>query len=124
VTTPGKPPRFTASPAVIDAWLRQHFAEDVLLAYQQAIGERAVTEATGDLRAAADAPRQLDESRMAHNVRRIRFRQAADRIDPDKAGGPYPSKLLCSRHDGFGECPGAPWCTPRQDVDAAGGEAL
>jgi hypothetical protein len=91
VTDAGKPPRFTASPAVIDTWLRQHFAEDVLLRHQQAIGRRAVTEATNDLRAAAAAPRQPHESAMARNVRRIRFRQAADSIDPDNGGGPYPS---------------------------------
>jgi hypothetical protein len=39
-------------------------------------------------------------------------REVADEIDPRKGAGPYPAVLLCSQHNGFGPCPGAPKCTP------------
>lgn len=88
------PARFDATPAEVDQHLRRILAEDVYLAYQQAIGARAVAEAAGELR---------DED----------FLLAADAIDPAENRGPYPAQLLCSQHDGFGHCPGAPTCTPR-----------
>lgn len=88
------PSRFDATPAEVDQHLRRILAEDVYLAYQQAICAQAVAEAAGELR---------DED----------FLLAADAIDPAKDGGPYPAQLLCSQHDGFGPCPGAPTCIPR-----------
>ncbi|MFF9310123.1 hypothetical protein ACF1BS_04345 [Streptomyces sp. NPDC014748] len=88
------PGRFDATPAEVDQHLRRILAEDVYLRYQQAIGRQAVTEALTDAR-------------------------TTDLIDPAKHGGPYPAKLLCSQHDGFGPCPGAPRCTPQEDAKGA-----
>ncbi|MFD9569933.1 hypothetical protein ACFWBI_08825 [Streptomyces sp. NPDC059982] len=108
-TTGGEPtpPRFTATPLQIDVFLRQHFAEDVYLRYQQVIGNLSVAEAARDARMDA-ALRQVEgEETMAEVIREI-----ADFIDPRKNGGPYPSALICSQHNGFGPCPGAPKCTP------------
>lgn len=47
-----KPSRFSATPAEIDAFLREHFAEDVLQKYQWAIGEAAVRTAVSEARTA------------------------------------------------------------------------
>jgi len=98
-----KPSRFSATPAEIDRYLRQNFAEDTYLRYQRVIGNLAVEEAAKDLR-------------MEHAAGVIGghpgWLGAADHIDPAKGGGHYPSRLLCSRHAGFGPCPGAPQCTP------------
>jgi hypothetical protein len=82
------PSRFDAAPAGIDAFLRQHFAEDVLLRHQQAIGGRAVSEAARDIRCAI-AVRSLDPTRGP-----LTAGEAADYIDPLKAGGPFPSMLI------------------------------
>lgn len=48
----------------------------------------------------------------------IGARAVAEAGSEDSCCGPYPAVLLCSRHDGFGPCPGAPWCTPRVDEEA------
>jgi hypothetical protein len=98
-----RPSRFSATPADIDRYLRQILAEDTYLAYQRTIGDLAVEEAAKDLR-------------MEHAAgNEVGWLDAADHIDPAKGGGHYPSRLLCSRHNGFGPCPGAPSCTPRSD---------
>jgi hypothetical protein len=103
--------RFSATPAEIDRYLRQILAEDTYLRYQQTIGNLAVEEAAKDLRIEhAGASVGTKEG-----VRHIAWLDAADHIDPAKGGGHYPSRLLCSRHSGFGPCPGAPQCTPRSD---------
>ncbi|MFF0139709.1 hypothetical protein ACFYRN_25050 [Streptomyces sp. NPDC005227] len=106
------PGRFDATPAEVDQHLRRILAEDTYLRYQQAIGGGAVTEAAQGARSWADdanvpgSPLSLDAVAGWHG--------AADHVDPAKGGGPYPAKLQCSRHDGFGPCPGAPGCTPQE----------
>lgn len=99
------PGRFDATPAEVDRHLRRILAEDTYLRYQQVIGNLAVSEAAKDLRM-EHAAREADAEWM----------DAADHIDPAKGGGHYPSQLLCSQHNGFGPCPGAPRCTPKEDL--------
>lgn len=107
-----RPSRFSATPAEIDRYLRRILAADTYLAYQRVIGNLAVKEAAEDLR--MDYAARVIGSRPG-------WVDAADHIDPGKGGGHYPSRLLCSLHDGFGPCPGAPTCTPRDaDGDPAG----
>lgn len=105
------PGRFDATPAEIDRHLRRILAEDVYLRYQQTIGGLAVVEAAKDQRMDA-ADKQLTAPVTADVVR-----ATADLVDPLKGGGPYPSRLLCSQHGGFGPCPGAPRCTPRETLE-------
>jgi len=100
------PGRFDATPAEVDRHLRRILAEDVYLRYQQAIGGHAVMEASKDLRMEVVLPNAPDAKQ---------WREAANYIDPRLHGGPYPSQLLCSQHDGFGPCPGAPRCTPKEN---------
>lgn len=45
MTTPEPPSRFHASPTEIDAFLRQHLAEDVLLNFYRAVGDEVLDEA-------------------------------------------------------------------------------
>jgi hypothetical protein len=100
-----KPSRFHATPAEIDAFLRVHFAEDTLLRYQQAIGNRAVAEAAVDARALqphVDDGFTLRASFIA--AWQEGASDAADHIDPRRDGGPYPSTLvglLRTRADGL-----------------------
>lgn len=96
------PGRFDATPAEVDQHLRRILAEDTYLRYQQAIGGAAVHEAADDL---------MGEYRTKE--RDQAWAWASAHIDPASDGGPYPSQLQCSQHDGFGPCPGAPDCTPR-----------
>lgn len=104
---PTPPSRFMATPLDVDVFLRQNFAEDVYLRYQQVIGNISVSQAARDARMDA-ALRQVEgEESMAEMMREV-----ADFIDPRKSGGPYPAALLCSQHNGFGPCPGAPQCGP------------
>lgn len=102
------PSRFDAAPAEVDQHLRRILAEDTYLRYQQAIGIRAVIEAVGETRT-TDLPQDYID--MFDNG----AKWAADLIDPAKGSGPYPSQLQCSQHDGFGPCPGAPRCTPKEN---------
>lgn len=104
------PSRFSATPAQVDLYLRRILTEQTLLNYQWVIGGRAVEEAAKDLRMQA-AELESDGEKTAPRE----FRYAADRIDPMKGGGHYPSVLLCGQHNGFGPCPGASRCTPRDD---------
>jgi hypothetical protein len=91
----GRPSRFHATPAEIDAFLRFHFAEDTLLRYQWAIGDAAAHEAAVDARA-------LQPEVPAGHTLRAAFvaawqegaSDAADLIDPAKGGGHYPSMLV------------------------------
>ncbi|MEU9000487.1 hypothetical protein [Streptomyces sp. NPDC048551] len=101
------PSRFNATPLDVDVFLRQHFAEDVYLRYQQVIGNLSVSQAARDARMGAALRQVGGEPSMAELIREV-----ADEIDPRKGGGPYPAVLLCSQHNGFGPCPGAPACTP------------
>lgn len=105
-----KPSRFSATPAEIDRYLREIFAEDTYLRYQRTIGNLAVEEAARDIRMETAA---LKANGVLEFDKYRPCRDAADQIDPAKGGGHYPSQLLCSRHNGFGPCPGAPQCTPR-----------
>lgn len=113
------PSRFRATPAEVDVYLRRILTEQTLLGYQRAIGNRAAEEAAKDIR-------METASLKAHGVlepdKDWAASSAADHIDPLKGGGHYPSVLLCSKHNGFGPCPGAPRCTPRDD-DTTGGQS-
>jgi hypothetical protein len=87
-----RPSRFHATPAEIDAFLRQHFAEDVLLRYQQALGWRVVSEAAADQRMQANW-QSVNGTQLPDFVQHI-WNEAADHIDPLRAGGPFPSKMI------------------------------
>jgi len=80
-----------ARPVEVEALLLQHFDADTVLVYQQAIGARAVEEATRDQRMHA-AQVQLDEGQPTAD----RLRALADMVDPGKRGasGPYPAALV------------------------------
>ncbi|MEU8907003.1 hypothetical protein [Streptomyces mirabilis] len=106
------PSRFQATPAEVDQHLRRILAEDTYLRYQQAIGGMAVTEAAKDARDRVDGA-DIPGSPVSSDYVKGHL-DGADYIDPAKDGGPYPSELQCSQHDGFGPCPGAPGCTPRE----------
>ncbi|MEV7684492.1 hypothetical protein [Streptomyces bungoensis] len=99
------PGRFDATPAEVDQHLRRILAEDVYLRFQQTIGGLVVAEAAKDVRMEVVAPGAPDTKE---------WREVADYIDPGKGGNPYPSHLQCSQRTGFGPCPGAPDCTPRE----------
>ncbi|MFJ8348953.1 hypothetical protein ACIQ9J_21855 [Streptomyces sp. NPDC094153] len=108
------PDRFNAAPAEVDRHLRRILAEDIYLRYQQAIGGAAVHEAAEDARKWADDADVPGSPLPSQAVKG--WHGAADHIDPAKDGGPYPSQLQCSEHDGgFGPCPGAPGCTPKEN---------
>jgi hypothetical protein len=81
------PSRFHATPAEIDAFLRFHFAEDMLLRYQQAIGNRSASEAARDIRTESHSP--LAGTKFTEGMT-----FAADHIDPLRGGGHYPSELI------------------------------
>jgi hypothetical protein len=107
------PSRFDASPAEVDQHLRRILAEDTYLRYQQAIGGAAVHEAAKDI--TNDSWSRRDQfGRYEREDYEAGMRKASELVDPAEDGGPYPSQLLCSQHDGFGPCPGAPRCTPRE----------
>ncbi|MFF3884078.1 hypothetical protein [Streptomyces sp. NPDC001914] len=99
------PSRFHATPAEVDQHLRRVLAEDTYLRYQQTIGHHATAEAAKDVRMEVVLPDAPD---------RKQWNEVADFVDPRLHGGAYPSQLLCSQHDGFGPCPGAPKCTPAE----------
>lgn len=83
------PSRFHATPAEINQFLRHHFAEDTLLRYQQAVGDRAVGEAVEDIRVDTNL-RQLEG-----NYDDAKYgRELADLIDPLKGAGHWPSALI------------------------------
>jgi hypothetical protein len=103
------PSRFDASPAEVDRHLRSILADDVYLRYQQIIGGLAVNEAATDVRLEVASP-GAPNAEAWHAV--------ADYLDLDKGGNPHPAQLQCSQHDGFGPCPGAPRCTPRDTQEA------
>ncbi|MGW0536298.1 hypothetical protein [Streptomyces sp. NPDC003032] len=96
------PSRFDATLTEVDRHLRRILAEDTYLRYQQAIGGAAVREAAQDI---------ADDSWS------LRMRRASELIDPAENGGPYPSQLQCSQHNGFGPCPTAPPTGPQRIPD-------
>lgn len=84
------PNRFTATPAEIDAHLRAILAEDVYLAFQQAIGEQAIAQTVED----TDVVRtRVDNEGLYNNDWREGWDDYRDRVDPDR-NGPYPVKLI------------------------------
>lgn len=107
------PGRFDATPGEVDQHLRRILAEGTYLRYQQAIGDHAVEEAAQDARDWADGADIPGSPMPTLTVKG--WEGAADHIDPAKDGGPYPSQLLCSQHDGFGPCPGWPHCAPKDN---------
>lgn len=84
-----KPSRFYAAPADINAFLLQHFAEDTLLRYQQAIGYHAVAEATRDMRMDTNICQLNGNQAEAEYGRHL-----ADLIDPAKGAGHWPTQLV------------------------------
>lgn len=82
--------RFSATPAEIHGFLASRLPEAVHLNYQQAIGGRAVEEAAKDIRMAAA---ELDATLGARTETASTMRSTADRIDPLKSGGKFPSTL-------------------------------
>lgn len=91
-STQAAPSRFFATPLEIMRHLREHFAEDAILRLQQAIGDRAVFAAVVDQRIQA-ATLSVTGAPLPEYIQRG-WRDAADHVDPDKGGGPYPSRLL------------------------------
>ncbi len=81
-----KPNRFHATPAEIDAFLREHFAEDTLLRYQWAIGDAAAHEAAEELR--------VEFGEISAQGRRGGWHGVQDFIDTAKGAGHYPSSLI------------------------------
>jgi hypothetical protein len=81
------PSRFNATPAEINRFLRQHFAEDVLLRHQQRVGREAVAEAAADLFHRSLNPTVSDEFREG-------LRYAAGYLDSPNAPGPWPSEFV------------------------------
>jgi hypothetical protein len=65
---------------VVDAGLSPHWADRQIDDFAHELAEQ--------IRAEAGRPRKLDESVMGRNLRRTRFRQAADLIDPHVGAGP------------------------------------
>jgi hypothetical protein len=91
--------RFRATPEQVDAHLRELLAEDVYLAYQQKIGAAAVREAAQGLRETEDQEQARAAESGPHGQRAAQgLHGAADAIDPDFDGGPWPSVLV--RHFG------------------------
>lgn len=105
--SPGLPSRFTATPAEVDAYLRTILAEDTYLRYQRAIGDAVLDE----IQTSGKAFRAGQEAEHAKHVYLAGMDDVLQAIWDDRY---YPSQLLCSKHNGFGPCKGAPWCTPSQ----------
>ena len=90
--------RFYSTPEEIHAFLTEHLAEDVYLRYQQVIGAAAVREAAEGLREEA----QQQRARAAESgplgssgeEDAEALTGAADAMDPDQDGGPWPSVLV------------------------------
>ncbi|MFC4506600.1 MULTISPECIES: hypothetical protein [Streptomyces] len=110
------PGRFDATPVQVDQHLRRILAEDTYLRYQQAIGGAAVREAAQDITDDSWS-RRNPFGRYEREEYEAGMRKASELVDPAESGGPYPSQLLCSQHDGFGPCPGAPRCTLRDTTE-------
>lgn len=110
------PSRFDAALAEVDRHLRRILAEDTYLRYQQAIGDAAVREAAQDI--ADDSWSHRDSfGRYEPEEYEVGMRRASELIDPAENGGPYPSQLQCSQHNGFGPCPTAPPTAPQRIPD-------
>lgn len=81
----GRPSRFAATPAEVDAYLRRILAEDTYLRYQQAISAAAVTEAVAE-------QRTLNPDRDPDFTEGVEW--AASEVDPAQLGGPWPGSLI------------------------------
>jgi hypothetical protein len=64
MTEDNKPSRFHASPAQIDAFLREHFAEDALLNFYRAVGDEVLDE----IQTSGQTFRRLQEQAQAKHV--------------------------------------------------------
>lgn len=85
-----RPSRFSATPAEVDAFLRQRFAEDTYLGFQQAISAHALEEAVED----AGAVRASADNDGLYNADwREGWDDAIERVDPDR-NGPCPARLI------------------------------
>jgi len=85
------PSRFHATPTQIDAYLRTILAEDVYLAFQQAIGDHAIAQTVEDTQAVRAA---ADNEGLYNADWREGWDDVIDRVDPDRGNGPYPVKLI------------------------------
>ncbi|MET4670811.1 hypothetical protein [Streptomyces sp. PvR018] len=85
-----RPSRFSATPAQVDAFLRQHFAEDTYLGFQQAIGAHALEEAVED---AGAVRASADNDGLYNTDWREGWDDAIERVDPDR-NGPTPVQLI------------------------------
>jgi hypothetical protein len=84
---PVPPSRLYATPDQVHAFLLEHFCEDVLLRYQQAVGRAAVVEAVDDITANSDTI-------MASHTFCQGMKCAADHVDPRLGAGHWPSSLV------------------------------
>lgn len=82
----GRPSRFRATPAEIDQFLREHFAEDRIQLYQWAIGDAAAHEAAEEQR--------VEFGEISAQGRRGGWHGVQDFIDTAKGAGHYPSELI------------------------------
>lgn len=85
------PSRFHATPAEIDAHLREILAEDIYLRYQQTIGDYAIAQTVEDTQAVRAA---ADNEGLYNADWREGWDDVIERIDPDRDNGPYPVKLI------------------------------
>jgi hypothetical protein len=82
------PSRSASTPLRVEQHLTRVLDEDVHLRYQQAIGDRAVSEAARDIRMETNALK-------AHGVlEHDKFRPCRDAARQIERGGPYPSALV------------------------------
>lgn len=82
------PSRSASTPLRVEQHLARVLDEDVHLRYQQAIGDRAVSEAARDIRMETNALK-------AHGVlEHDKFRACRDAARQIERGGPYPSALV------------------------------
>lgn len=87
MTTPEQPSRFHAAPSEIDAFLREHFAEDVLLNFYRAVGDEVLDEALTHGRQHRAAKEQ------SGNFKHVYLAGMADVMDEIWDFRYYPAKL-------------------------------
>jgi hypothetical protein len=91
MTTPEQPSRFHASPADIDAFLRENFAEDVLLNFYRAVGDEVLDE----VRISAQAFKNLKAQGQAKHVYLAAIDDTMDYVWDDRF---FPAKLPQMTH--------------------------
>jgi hypothetical protein len=106
-----QPNRFHASPAEIDAFLREHFAEDVLLNFYRTVGDEVLDEALQHGRQHRAAKEQ------SGSFKHIYLAGMADVMDEIWDFRYYPAKL--PQLDGYTRPFNPPrWTPPQEDFDA------